>query len=262
MQDVVWWFRRVPCRRSTVNRLNILSREKMNDLNVTTWFHPSVSVFRPANSVHGSSDIIHQGDALHTDIGITAFGLNTDTQHLGYVLRSGETDVPDGLKKGLRKSNRMQDIVLKNMAPGKTGNEVLTQSLEDMEKENISGKIYCHPIGDWGHAAGSLIGASYPCRSRRRLNRILLWHLAGMTNLPNGVPVLGDLPILPKTYYSIELSASHFVKEWNVTIPFQQEEDVAWNDQTKRWEWVWGRQELFHIVDTQRSQSLPLVIQQ
>ncbi|KZW04353.1 putative lipo protein [Exidia glandulosa HHB12029] len=213
--DVVWWF-----------------REKMQERNVTTWFHPSVSVFRPANSSHGSSQTIHFGDMLHTDIGITAFGLNTDTQHVGYVLQPGEDDVPAGLKAGLRKSNRMQDIVLKNMQPGKTGNQVLTECLEDMAEENIAGLVYCHPIGDWGHAAGSLIG---------------------MTNLPTGVPVLGDLPILPQTYYSIELSASHFVEEWNVTIPFQQEEDVAWSDETEQWEWVWGRQEEFHIVDAAAS---------
>lgn len=77
-----------------------------------------------------------------------------------------------------------------------------------------------------------------------------------MTNLPKGVPVLGDLPILPKTYYSIELSASHFVEEWQATIPFQQEEDVAWSDETQRWEWVWGRQEEFHIVDAAAGQDM------
>ncbi|EJD53954.1 xaa-Pro aminopeptidase family enzyme [Auricularia subglabra TFB-10046 SS5] len=221
--DVVWWF-----------------REKMQERNVTTWFHPSVSVYRPAASPHGSSQTIQVGDMLHTDIGITAFGLNTDTQHVAYVLRPGESDIPQGLKDGLKKSNRMQDLVLKNMAPGRTGNEVLTGCLADMKDEGIEGLVYCHPIGDWGHAAGSLIG---------------------MTNLPKGVPVLGDLPILPNTYYSVELSASHFVEEWNTTIPFQQEEDVAWSDDTQRWEWVWGRQENFHIVDTVSNARPALVMQ-
>ena len=58
----------------------------MEERNVTTWFQPSVSVFRPYNSSHGSTRTIHLGDKLHVDIGITAFGLNTDTQHIAYVL--------------------------------------------------------------------------------------------------------------------------------------------------------------------------------
>lgn len=85
-------------------------------------------------------------------------GMNTDTQHMAYVLREGQKDAPDGLKEGLRKSNRMQEIVLENMRAGKTGNEVLTSCLEQMEKEGIEGQIYCHPIGDWGHDAGAVMG--------------------------------------------------------------------------------------------------------
>jgi len=80
---------------------------------------------------------------LHTDFGITFLGLNTDTQHLGYVLRTsqGETDVPDGLKAGLRTSNRLQEIVRAKMQPGKTGNEVLQECLHQMKSEGIQGQV-------------------------------------------------------------------------------------------------------------------------
>jgi hypothetical protein len=77
--DVVWWM-----------------RQRVNDLGLGTWFHPSVEVQR-----HGATDaelgddpIIQRGDVLHCDFGITALRLNTDTQHMGYVLREGETRVP------------------------------------------------------------------------------------------------------------------------------------------------------------------------
>lgn len=43
-----------------------------------------------------ANPVILHGDVLHTDFGITALGLNTDTQHMGYVLRTGETDAPGG----------------------------------------------------------------------------------------------------------------------------------------------------------------------
>lgn len=100
---------------------------------------PSVTAYR--SSSRPSSNVIEEGDMLHTDFGITFLGLNTDTQHLGYVLRQGETDVPEGLKAGLRSSNRMQEIVRAKMQPGKTGNEVLQECLEQMNREGIQGQV-------------------------------------------------------------------------------------------------------------------------
>jgi hypothetical protein len=134
-------------------------------MNYTTWFHPAVSVidenFWDLASAKGSDGrTIHYGDLLHVDFGLTALGMNTDTQHLAYVLHPGDTDdtVPQGLQDGLRKGNQAQDIVKQNMKVGRTGNEVLKASLEDMQNEGIDGRVYCHPIGDWGHSAGTLIG--------------------------------------------------------------------------------------------------------
>ena len=71
-----------------------------------------------------------------------------------------------------------------------------------------------------------------------------------MTNLQDKVPVLGDLPLLKNTYYSIELFAEHFVPELNRTIVFPQEEDVYWDEEKNSWEWVYGRQEELLLVRT------------
>ena len=102
----------------------------------------------------GPNPVIQRGDVLHCDFGITALGLNTDTQHMAYVLREGETDVPDELKAVLRASNRMQDIVIEELRPGRTGNEILAASLARMKAEGIDGTIYSHPIGAHGHGVG------------------------------------------------------------------------------------------------------------
>jgi len=51
--------------------------------------------------------VIERGDLLHMDIGFTYMGLNTDWQKMAYVLREGETDVPQGFKDALAKANKV-----------------------------------------------------------------------------------------------------------------------------------------------------------
>ena len=147
--DVEWWM-----------------REQIQALNYTTWFHPSVTVIREdmfGERAPPAGDQLHRityGDLLHVDFGVTALGMNTDTQHLGYVLQPGQTedDVPRGLREGLKKGNRLQDMTRKHMKPGKSGNEILKSIRAQMKDEGIDGLIYCHAIGDWGHSAGTVIG--------------------------------------------------------------------------------------------------------
>jgi len=40
--------------------------------------------------------VIEGGDVVRVDFGITYMGLNTDWQKVAYVLREGETVVPEG----------------------------------------------------------------------------------------------------------------------------------------------------------------------
>ena len=210
--DVVWWM-----------------RQRLADLGLSTWFQPSVEVQRAFGSPElvGVNPTILPGDILHCDFGVTAMGLNTDTQHMGYVLKPGETDVPAGIKKALANSNRLQDLTIEELKPGRTGNEVLKAVLTRMTAEGIDGTEYSHPIGLNGHGAGALVG---------------LW------DYQDGVPGRGDHKLIPGMWYSIELQATTPVPEWNnQQVRSAQEEDVI-IDAAGKVRWAFGRQSKFHIV--------------
>jgi Xaa-Pro aminopeptidase len=171
--------------------------------------------------------VIQPGDILWTDMGTVAMNLHTDTQHLGYVLRSGETEVPAGIRRCMAASNRMQDIVLEEMVVGRTGNEILARALAKMEAEGVEGTIYTHPIGDHGHGAGPLIGR---------------W------DAQEGVPVRGDIPLRASTWHSVELQARSPIPEWNGKEASCRQEEEAYVAEDGTSHWVFRRQNDFHLV--------------
>lgn len=220
-EDVVWWM-----------------REKVRELKLQTWFHPTVDVQRadPEQFEHlrtfskrPNPNVILPGDLLHCDFGITYLRLNSDQQQLAYVLKPEETDVPDYLKNALKIGNRLQDIFTDNFEVGRTGNEVLRRSREEAIAEGIKPSIYTHPIGYHGHAAGTTLG---------------------MWDAQDGVPYTGDYPLHLQTAYSIELNAAVFLKEWDKEIRIMLEEE-AFFDESGVW-YIDGRQERIHIVNPVR----------
>ena len=199
--DLVWWW-----------------RQRVNDQGLGTWFQPSVSVQRKGktDAEIGADPIIERGDVLHCDVGITVARLNTDTQHNAYVLLPGETDAPEGLRRALANANTLQDIVMNEIKPSRTGNQILQASLARMKAKGVNGTLYSHPIGLHGHGAGPLIG---------------LW------DYQDGVPGRGDAPVIPGMWFSIELQATTPVPEWgNQPVRMAQEEDaIVGADGTIRW---------------------------
>jgi len=216
-EDVAWWL-----------------RDRVRSLGLDTWFHPSVSLQRadPESFDHlrtfskrAARQVIEKGDLLHVDFGITYLRLNSDQQQHFYVLKDGETEVPQSLQKAFKNSNRLQDILTSNFKDGTTGNEILLKSLEQAKSEGLNPSIYTHPIGTHGHAAGPTIG---------------------MWDQQEGVKGRGDYPLYKNTAYSIELNTSTEVPEWNKIIRIMLEEDGVWGE--KGFYYIDGRQtEIFTI---------------
>jgi hypothetical protein len=197
--DLVWWW-----------------RQRVNDLGLGTWFQPSIEVQRAGVEELPEDAIIQRGDVLHCDVGITALGLNSDTQHMAYVLKPGEKNAPAGLRQALANANTLQDITMKEIRPGRTGNDILAAALRQMNREGVNGTIYSHPIGMHGHGAGPLVG---------------LW------DYQNGVPGRGDSKVIANMWYSIELQATTPVPEWKgQAVRMALEEDMMiGTDGTPRW---------------------------
>lgn len=208
-KDVVWWY-----------------RERIAGMKLGTWFQPSVGIHRAGSpDVLEGETVIQPGDLLWTDFGITYLGLNTDTQHLGYVLKPGEKDAPAGLKAGLAAANSVQDALTSSFKVGLSGNAVLAAARAKAIAAGLDPVIYSHPIGYHGHAAGTPIG---------------MWD--------NQNPrAEGEYLMEPNTGWSIELQAKLKVPEWgSQVVGFKLEEDAFFDGTTVQY--IDGRETRFLLI--------------
>ncbi len=195
--DVQWWY-----------------RDTLAAHGLAPWFHPSVGIQREgAEGMLRGDTVILPGDLLWTDFGITYLRLNTDTQHLAYVLKPGESEAPAGLRAGLAATNRVQDALIGSFAAGSSGNEILASARRRAIAEGLDPSIYSHPIGLHGHGAGTPIG---------------FWDNQG------GDP-RGEYILQPDTAWSIELTSYNAVPEWGgQVVDFRSEEDAFFDGETVR----------------------------
>jgi Xaa-Pro aminopeptidase len=211
--DVEWWM-----------------RQKVTDLGLETWFHPTVDVQRTSEelvghlySFSGRPDdmVIRPGDLLHCDFGITYLRLNTDCQELAYVLKPGEREAPKFLVDGLKAGNRVQDFLTSNMIEGRTGNEILAAALQEAKAAGLRPSIYTHPLGLYGHSAGTTIG---------------MWDAQDGVMKDDG----DNYPLNPNTVYAIELNTTITIPEWKRDIRIMLEEAGFYGENGFRY--VNGRQ--------------------
>lgn len=208
-EEVQWWY-----------------RDRLMQLGLTPWFHPSVAIQRQGREgMLEGDEVIRPGDLLWTDFGITYLRLNTDTQHLAYVLKPGETEAPAGLRAGLANSNRVQDFLTRAFKVGRSGNEALAIARAEAIAAGLDPSIYSHPIGHHGHGAGPAIG---------------FWD--NQKADPRGAG-----PIRANTAWSIELTSYAAVPEWGgQRVDFRTEEDAFFDGTSVRY--IDGRQTQITLI--------------
>ena len=214
--DVRWWF-----------------LQQINNFGLDTWFQPDLRVQRHNQetgktqqflSVAEESMVIQRGDVIHIDCGLNYLGLSTDWQKMGYVLREGEKDAPEGLKNALANTNKLQDALFTHIKPGAKGYEVYDATMADMKKMGIEAMIYSHSVGTQGHALGASVDFRRPS--------------AGTPSEP---------PFREGSYTSIELNSSTAVPEWGgQKVTIMMEDDAYLTKDGMKW--FRPRQTAFYLI--------------
>jgi Xaa-Pro aminopeptidase len=214
--DVRWWF-----------------LQQVNNLGLDVWFQPDLRIQRQNQqtgltqqflSVAEESTVIQRGDVIHIDCGINYLGLSTDWQKMGYVLREGEKDAPEGLKKALANTNRLQDALFTHIRPGAKGFDVYEATMADMKNASIEAMIYSHSVGTQGHALGASIDFRRPT---------------------TGAPL--EPPFREGSYTSIELNTSTPVPEWGgQKVTIMMEDDAYLTKDGMKW--FRPRQTAFYLI--------------
>ncbi len=215
-QDVVWWIR---------NRITMLGLE--------TWFQPTIDVQRHPDleeKYKYNNDVIRRGDLVHCDVGIVYLRLCTDMQWQSYVCHIGEEAAPPGLEKALGRAVRLADVLMGEFKQGLTGNEIGANATKKAEAEGLRPQFYSHPVGFYGHSAGTSIDTRPP------------------EGQPPGFLQVMEYPMHYNTVYAIEFSSTTSVPEWkgkNVRISYE-EQGVFTKDGCK---WVDGNQTKFYLIN-------------
>lgn len=178
------------------------------------WFeiHVAVQRYDPESGemipyVHPAPDdlVFQRGDIIHLDCGFDYMGLASDWQKVAYILREGETDVPEGLVTALRNANRVHEAFADAPRPGMTGWEATLAIAERLQDVDFLPSLYSHPIGNHGHGLGPSINAR---------------------DMDLSSPPLADSPLRDGSYRSVEFSATTAIPEYGggeVRIPMEDD---------------------------------------
>jgi len=216
---------------TTTDDLRFHYWQKVANLGLKVSFSPFFTIRgrRPQDiEKYGKDDkVIRPGDFIHCDVGLKYMRYNSDHQEMAYVLRAGETDVPETFKKIMAEANRLQDVYCGEFKAGLTGNMLLANMLRKAKEAGIPNpRIYSHSLGYFLHEPGPLIG--------------LPWEQVNN-------PGRGDVELVPNSCFTAEMSVTMPVPEWGgVDFRLPLEQDVAFTKDGVTF--LDGRQTRFHLI--------------
>ena len=146
-----------------------------------------------------------------------------------YVLKPGETDAPDGLRRALDRANRLADIFMGEFRTGRTGNEIVASAMEKGAAEGLRPLIYSHPSALYGHGPGCTADARPAAEA------------------PEDIKERGNYPLFPGHHLRHRVQHHEAVPEWDgQDVRIGYEEDGVFDGNACRF--IDGRQTEFFII--------------
>ncbi len=217
---------------TTIDDVRWHYRQRITDLGLDKSFTPFFTIRQRDPEVARQHPLegdalIRRGDVLHCDVGVLYLRYYTDMQEVAYVLKRGETDVPDGFKAAMAECNTLQDVFCAEFREGLTGNQILTNVLQKARNRGIHNpRIYSHSLGYCLHEPGPLIGL--PWEQEHTGSR-------------------GEVRLVANSCFTAEMSVHYPLPEWGgqeLWVPLEQ--DIAFTPQGTHF--LDGRQTKWHII--------------
>jgi Xaa-Pro aminopeptidase len=124
------------------------------------WWCPTVSVGSFRLGRPPSDKVVERGDLIVINSGFLAEGYMSDLNKIAYVLREGETEPPDVIKRIFQTGLEATSAAVSKIRPGATGYEVDKAARAVVTKAGFReyGHATGHTTGVWVHGLGVILG--------------------------------------------------------------------------------------------------------
>ncbi len=183
LEEVAWWM---------MDQLLARGLESSFDM-------PSVYITGPDGIEATSTDrIIQRGDLLTLDWGVGYLDFYTDMKRIAWVLREGESDVPQGIRNAFEQGLRVRDIMKRTIRPASTAQVALDETWAAIESAGFNRiefnqpstdptvtdvVVGPHSVGNWGHGFGPSLALTRLTYELRR-NTLISVELFAYTAVP------------------------------------------------------------------------------
>lgn len=172
--------------------------------------------------LHDPDTPLEGGDIINIDGGLHYLGFEVDIKRTAYILKPGETAMPEGLEAAWRDAQRMGDLYASKMVPGAIGHEIwsaINAEAADQGYKAVgpdSGRpgnespraeigVYGHSVGNVAHDIGTRVAADLPFAYGERVR----------------------FPLQPNEWVSIELHVNTPIPEWDGDTWYARFEETA-----------------------------------
>lgn len=213
-EDIAWWL-----------------QDKALELGLTSQATTRVVRGGDMLPVHDPDIAVQPGDIINIDGGLHYLGFEVDIKRTAYILKPGETSMPEGLRAAWRDAQRMGALYASKMKPGAIGHEIWSSINADaaaqgykavgpdtggVGEESLRPEIgvYGHSIGNVAHDIGARVAADLPFAYGDRVR----------------------FPLQTNEWVSIELHVNTPIPEWdNQTWYARFEESAQITEDGYRW---------------------------